>query len=364
MSPPQRTETIDQWSKKFNLDLQTKFKQLEHYQLLIVLFSDRKKYSVIKQEAELNIGCLTQCLQTKTINKDNIATNVSNLLLKINAKLNGTNHTLARKPACLNGNVMFLGADVTHPTPGNKDVPSYAAVTASHDCDFFKYNMVAQIQPPTKECITGFGNIVLGQLKIFYKESSQKPDHIIYLRDGVSEGQFVEILQQEVNALKAACSRLPDYKPKITCIVVMKRHHTRLFPVDANNNYDKYYNAPAGTCVDTGITHPVEMNLKDFYLASHAAIQGVTKPTKYCTIYDDARLTYDDVEELVFYLCHMYTRCNRAVSYPAPTYYAHLAAERAKVLCHMKEIDWDRLETEGKIEIAIKNVEKMRMHFV
>lgn len=26
----------------------------------------------------------------------------------------------------------------------------------------------------------------------------------------------------------------------------------------------------------------------------------------------------------------MFSRCNRAVSYPAPTYYAHLIAERAK----------------------------------
>jgi len=38
----------------------------------------------------------------------------------------------------------------------------------------------------------------------------------------------------------------------------------------------------------------------------------------------------DEIEELTFYLCHLFSRCNRTVSYPAPTYYAHLAAFRAK----------------------------------
>ena len=31
-----------------------------------------------------------------------------------------------------------------------------------------------------------------------------------------------------------------------------------------------------------------------------------------------------------YYLCHLYSRCTRAVSYPTPTYYAHLVAERAR----------------------------------
>jgi len=30
-------------------------------------------------------------------------------------------------------------------------------------------------------------------------------------------------------------------------------------------------------------------------------------------------------------LCHMFPRCNRSVSYPAPAYLAHLAAARGRV---------------------------------
>lgn len=33
---------------------------------------------------------------------------------------------------------------------------------------------------------------------------------------------------------------------------------------------------------------------------------------------------------MIYYLCHIYSLCERSVSYPAPTYYAHLAAYRAR----------------------------------
>ena len=41
-------------------------------------------------------------------------------------------------------------------------------------------------------------------------------------------------------------------------------------------------------------------------------------------------MNVDQIQELTYYLCHIYSRCERSVSYPAPTYYAHLAALRAR----------------------------------
>ena len=39
----------------------------------------------------------------------------------------------------------------------------------------------------------------------------------------------------------------------------------------------------------------------------------------------------------------MFTRCNRSVSYPAPTYYAHLAAARAKVYIENDKLNMTEL---------------------
>lgn len=50
--------------------------------------------AAVKQASELKIGVLTQCIKSKTIFKMNRST-AGNILLKINSKLNGINHTLS-----------------------------------------------------------------------------------------------------------------------------------------------------------------------------------------------------------------------------------------------------------------------------
>ena len=102
----------------------------------------------------------------------------------------------------------------------------------------------------------------------------------------------------------------------------------------------------AGTVVDQGINHPTE---GDFYLLSHEGIQvcghwsimrmyfmmtfefqGTSRPCHYHVLWDDSNMGADETEELSYYLCHLYSRCTKSVSYPAPTYYSHLAADRAR----------------------------------
>ncbi|XP_065344761.1 protein argonaute-2-like [Cloeon dipterum] len=256
---------------------------------------------------------------------------ITNILLKVNAKLNGKNHRIhmSCRPSCFNENVMIMGADVTHPPPDSQSCPSFAAVTASHDReDLFKFNMQCRLQPPKVEEIQDLENITLEHLRYFADKNSGKyPSRIIFYRDGVSDGQFDMVLSSELVAMKKAFRTIGEsYKPKITLLVVQKRHHTRFFPNQGDG--DRNGNVPAGFVVDNTITHPTDM---DFYLVSHQSIQGTSRPTKYKVLYDDPKMTEDELEKLTFFLCHLYARCNRSISYPAPTYYAHHAATRAKL---------------------------------
>lgn len=59
-------------------------------------------------------------------------------------------------------------------------------------------------------------------------------------------------------------------------------------------------------------------------------LKGTSRPTKYHVVWDDNNFEEDEIEQLTFYLCFMSARCSRSVSYPAPTYYAHLAAFRIR----------------------------------
>lgn len=92
-------------------------------------------------------------------------------------------------------------------------------------------------------------------------------------------------MNHELRAIREACLKLEiDYMPGITFVVVQKRHHTRLFCADAKDQMGRSGNIPAGTTVDDVITHPTEF---DFYLCSHAGIQGTSRPSHYHVLWDD-----------------------------------------------------------------------------
>lgn len=88
-------------------------------------------YAKIKQTAELQVGILTQCIKGGTVfKKRNDGSTISNILLKVNAKLNGTNHRLNASPI-LYDKCMIVGADVTHPSPDQRDIPRYCRIFIS-----------------------------------------------------------------------------------------------------------------------------------------------------------------------------------------------------------------------------------------
>ena len=258
--------------------------------------------------------------------------------------------------------IIFIGADVTHGNPGDNvnEHPSIAAVVASVEGNGSTYRAKVSLQYGGQvfEVIKNLESMVKDLLIQFfrYKNQRQKPQRIVYFRDGVSEGQFDEVVCKELSAIQRACKSLSgDYRPPITFVVAQKRHNTRLFPKDEREGVGRMKNVPPGTVVDSDITHPTEMS---FFLNSHEGIQGTSRPTHYHLLSDDNDLSADELQKITFYLCHLYSRCERSVSYPAPTYYAHLAAFRARShhnamlenRTNKKLGEGDRKEIERKIE--------------
>ncbi|KAA3677270.1 eukaryotic translation initiation factor 2C, partial [Paragonimus westermani] len=313
-------------------DLVQRFQQFQsrgfHF-VLLVLYDDLN-YPAIKRLGDLQTGMRTQCVRGRTLDKPNV---VPNLLLKINGKLGGINwqiNDILRDDKEL---LMVFGADVTHPAPTQTQQvrQSIAAVLGSVTPDLMRYGVVVRQQATTekgskttREIIDGMEVIVSELLKAYYRNSDGRfPTRLIFYRDGVSEGQFENVLVEELASIQRACSGLRQgYEPAITYIVVQKRHHVRFQPTNPRQR-----NVDPGTVVDTHVTHPREF---DFYLCSQEGIQGTSKPAHYHVLYDDSNWTSDALQRFTFFLCHAYMRCPRSVSYPAPTYYAHLAAFRAR----------------------------------
>jgi eukaryotic translation initiation factor 2C len=286
---------------------------------------------------------------------------IGNILLKVNAKLNGVNHILSPnvKPPIIRCNVMAIGADVTHPSPDQMTIPSVVGVASSTDNELSRYTFTYRLQGPRDEMIRDLENIIEKSYRDYRScNGGALPERVFYFRDGVSEGQFQEILTIELNAMKKAAQNVAkafqvDWNPKITFVCVQKRHHTRFFPIKGTPTYDKNQNLPPGTVVDKEITKPMEYQ---FFLISHAAVQGVAKPTKYCILADDGDCHPDQLQALTYYLCHMFTRCNRSVSYPAPTYYAHLAAFRGRMYIKNQRLNLNNLEQEYRTRVIRTDV--------
>ncbi len=319
-----------------------------HYsnlQLIIIILPSRGNldvfYEAVKYYGDVHYGIRTQVIRANTASrKANDKQTMANICLKINAKLGGTTSILdkSKKSEIFSRPVIIFGADVTHPSPRDLHSPSIAAVVASMDSHPNLYSAEVRVQKRRKEIITELKDIVKILLKRFRARTGAQPEKIIFYRDGVSEGQFKDVLLEELRAIQLACYELHEsFKPAITFIVVQKRHHTRFFAEDPRDQCGKSKNIPPGTVVDTDVCHPYEF---DWYLCSHAGIQGTSKPAHYHVLYDDSNFTSDQLQTLSNQLCHTYVRCARAVSIPAPAYYAHHVAFRARY--HLGKLRSDR----------------------
>ena len=99
--------------------------------------------------------------------------------------------------------------------------------------------------------------------------------------------------------------------PKVVYIVVRKHHNTRLFPLEDRMERDSdgtTGNVRPGMVVDRVVTKPGEF---DFFLNSHAAIQGTNKPAHYQVLWDEVGVGADVVQLAAFWLCHTFCRCDR-----------------------------------------------------
>lgn len=72
--------------------------------------------------------------------------------------------------------------------------------------------------------------------------------------------------------------------------------------------------------------HPYE---NEFYLCSHAAIKGTARPTHYHVILNEANMSNDELQTILYEQVYQYARATTPVSIHPAIYYAHIASNRA-----------------------------------
>ncbi|CAI9788027.1 unnamed protein product [Fraxinus pennsylvanica] len=306
----------------------TKVKSGKLQLIVCVMTKKDPGYKYLKFVSETKIGVITQCCLSMNANKGQDQY-LANLCIKINAKLGGSNVELSGRLPHFEGKeqVMFIGADVNHPGRKDSSCPSIAAVVGTVNWPAAnRYAARVCPQESGKEKILNFGMMCSDLVNTFAQINRVRPSKIVVFRDGVSEGQFDMVLNEElIDLMRAIYS--DDYRPPITLVVAQKRHHTRLFPENARDGGSSG-NVPPGTVVDTTIVHPFDF---DFYLCSHYGGLGTSKPTHYYVLWDENGFNSDSLQKLIHHMCFTFARCTKPVSLVPPVYYADLVAYRGRL---------------------------------
>jgi eukaryotic translation initiation factor 2C len=307
--------------------------------LLFFVVNDRNidVYRRIKKSCDIRFGVASQVLQAKHVMTAS-PQYISNVCMKVNAKLGGATSVaksnvipkVAPKSASIP--TMVVGADVSHPAPGagSGEAASFAAITMSADVHFAKYWAEVQTNGNRVEMVTTsniedhFGFMAKNWMQRIGQ--GKPPQRVLYIRDGVSEGQYAAVLEEEVRDMKECFKKLGCKEvPKFTVVIAGKRHHIRFFP-DVGKG-DRNNNPLPGTLVESGCTHPFEF---DFYLCSHVAIKGTARPIHYQCILNEGEWLAAELQSFIFEHSYHYVRSTTPVSLHPAVYYAHLAADRSR----------------------------------
>ena len=186
-------------------DLSEYYKQWNAQPSLLMFIITKKKddriYNDIKTEGDTVFGVTTQCFTDYNVRNCLAGRGffiLSNLLLKINAKLGGVNSTINQDKTGILGNpkTMIIGADITHFS--EKPFCSIAACVASYDSNQSKYFSKVNLQESSRDEVIINMDIIFEQLLEAYllkngafSSASIKavlPEKIIFFRDGVKNG--------------------------------------------------------------------------------------------------------------------------------------------------------------------------------
>ncbi|KAH0537257.1 hypothetical protein FGG08_005919 [Glutinoglossum americanum] len=177
-------------------------------QIILVIVETKAAwlYLRIKRTMDTYFGVVSQCCQLSHVlgMKPDYCSNVA---MKFNAKLGGTTSKIAGSitpDGQFPAPTIVIGADVSHGAAGQVQA-STAAITVSLDRYASRYGAICNTNGVKLEMITT-ENIQRATIKLtrrWIETHKIYPRNVYYFRDGVSEGQYQQVLDQEVRDMKA-----------------------------------------------------------------------------------------------------------------------------------------------------------------
>ena len=265
-------------------------------------------------------------------------------MLKYSMKTLGVNWNLSPPDlvGILKAPTIFFGLDCVHPPPGAlKLVPSMGGLVYSINpspAQFLPYLFLMTLQQgkaareivPTASLKPGVEYGLKGWQK---HNNGGLPEVIFMCRDGVGDTMLDLVLQEELLAIKAAAKAVYGQQkmPDIFMLTTTKRHVTRFFRSKDDSNksgaFDQKGNPLPGLIVDEQVVSRVR---DDWYAVAHKCLQGTSRPAHHIRLFDELKLSKDQLQQLIHNLSFIYPRSVTSVSIPTPVKLADRLCERAK----------------------------------
>ena len=234
--------------------LENVFQKEASLNLLLVVLPDNASplYNRVKLLGDIQYGIQTVCVigEAKKFYNAQLDTRFkppkpksipynANVALKVNIKNHGINQKCVEASLGFisEGRTMVIGIDVTHPSPGSGlSAASVAAMVASSDKYLAQWPAEIRINPARQEKVDTLRSMLREHLTYWNEKHGEYPDKLLIYRDGVSEGQYQMVLDEELPKLRAACKDLYEEEKlrSITLIIVGKRHHSRFYRTTNN----------------------------------------------------------------------------------------------------------------------------------
>lgn len=285
------------------------------------------KYLEIKHKIATQEVCIS--VARKAVERRQVVT-FDNIVMKMNIKNKGFNHDVMFPSAPVNAllnntNRLIIGIDMSHPAPGvirdqSASVIGWAA-NCLHHPTMYSGNFVYCEPRQTEPDLTPVFKQVIGRLLKYRKVNITNIDIFI---SGISDGQLTRHSCNAVEQCLEVC-RVVNFTPQVTLIAISMEHAERFYNVRIEGDRAGKQNVQPGMVVDKQIVHPSHTQ---FFLASHAPVQGTSSVPKYTVCIDMQNRSLDDIEMQVYGLCHLHQYSLSTTKCPTPLYVASDYAQR------------------------------------
>ncbi|KAJ1647142.1 hypothetical protein IWQ61_010128 [Dispira simplex] len=298
---------------------------------LVFLGSNYTKWTVyreIKRMFDTVIGQPSICLEMSNVREMNKGY-IDNVLLKINAKLNGTNFSLTQDfhlDKSFPAHMLVVGIALNGPIECQSIPMRTAAVVGSMNRELQQFTSEYSYQKPEISHVQHLESLFVKVLESYRKQVGSLPEFILCYRLDVSDTQFEIIRGIEVTAISRACKKVWGSNvslPRLTYVACQRQHDVLFAPAKVPNTHGY----PTGTLVEKRVGLP---DSSEFYLLSKRPSHGLGKPVRYIVLHNEASMDLENIQLYTYALCYM-VPCNTQSAYLcAPLVMAEILAKHAE----------------------------------